>query len=207
MNTKNKNIVPVTFGLAFLFLLAILFLTIKPKYDEYNETKIRNSKFSVEQEGLESKIQQIENEQKQEQIKLEALKTVYQSEVSSYNENLGMFGDMFDELIKTAQKNSLLIRSIEYDMRPAEDPIYNENSDTYNVCELKFNFVGTYSQFQSFLFDINNNFKYLVSISNVNVTAFSGNTDYLLINTSITLYSKKPESEITANQKSKRKTK
>ena len=100
---------------------------------------------------------------------------------------------MFEEIIKRAQSNGLLIRSIEYDMKPADDPIYMEYSDTYNVCQLKFFLVGSYSQLQAFLNGINNNFEYLTSISKLNVTAFRANTDYLLINLGITLYSKKQQ--------------
>ena len=80
-------------------------------------------------------------------------------------------------------------------MRPANDPIYIENPEIYNACELKFFFVGSYSQLQAFLSDMNNNFKYLTYISKLNITAFTSNTDYLLINISITLYSKKNEGQ------------
>ena len=100
---------------------------------------------------------------------------------------------MFEEIIRKAQKNGLMIRSIEYDMRPATDPIYLENPEAYNACELKFFFVGSYAQLQTFLSDMNNNFGYLTYISKLNITAFTSNTDYLLINISITLYSKKAE--------------
>lgn len=200
MNKRNKQLVPAIFALAILLFFVIVFFVLNPKFEEYNEAKIKYAKINDDREDLEDKITKIKAEQEQENIKMQSLKTVYKSEVESSSDNLGMFGDMFDEIIKNAQHNGLLIRSIEYDMRPESDPIYTENADAYNVCELKFFFVGTYPQLGSFISDLNNRFKYLVYISKLDVTAFASNTDYLLINTSITLYSKKPESETSSNK-------
>ena len=99
---------------------------------------------------------------------------------------------MFDEIIKKAQANGLAIRSIEYNMNPANNEVLNSFSDLYNVCELKFFFVGTYRQLQTFLSDLIDNYQYLVSVSNMDITAFSGNTDYIIIKMGIVLYAKKP---------------
>lgn len=207
MNKRNKQLVPVIFVLSILLFAFIVFFTINPKFEEYKEAQLKNSKINVDRDNLEDQITKIKAEQEQENIKLQSLKTVYESQVNSTSDNLGMFGSMFDEIIKNAQHNGLLIRSIEYDLRPEADPIYSENSDNYNVCELKFFFVGTYAQLGSFLSDINNRFQYLVYISKLDVTAFASNTDYLLINTSITLYSKKPESETSSTKNTRTRKK
>lgn len=199
MNKRNKQIVPICFALAILLFFLITFIVIKPKYEEFNEIKLRADKNNLERETLEEKIKKIDAEKEAENIKLKSLKPIYESNLESSTENLGVFGNMFEEIIRKAQKNGLLIRSIEYDMRPATDPIYIESPESYNVCELKFFFVGSYSQLQTFLYDMNNNFQYLTYISNLNVTAFTSNTDYLLINISITLYSKKRDSQINKN--------
>ena len=182
MNKKNKQLVPICFALAILLFFIISFVAIKPKYEEFNEMQIRANKNNNERETLEA-----------ENIKLKSLKPIYESNLEPATENLGIFGNMFEEIIRKAQKNGLMIRSIEYDMRPATDPIYVENPEAYNACELKFFFVGTYAQLQTFLSDMNNNFNYLTYISKLSITAFTANTDYLLINISITLYSKKAE--------------
>ena len=204
MNKKNKQLIPLCFVIAIIIFAVILFLVCKPKFDEYNETQIRVSKNKVERENLESKVQKIEDAKKAEQLKLSSLKPIYEAAAgSSSDESLRMFGNMFEDIIRIAQKNGLLIRSIEYDMRPMDDPVYIDYSDMYNVCELKFFFVGSYTQLQSFFSDMNNNISYLTYISSLNITAFTENTDYLLINTSITLYSKKPE-QAGAKKKSKK---
>ena len=193
MNKRNKQLVPICFALAALLFFVIIFIVIKPKYEEFSEMRIRSNKNSVERETLEEKIRKLDAEKEAENTKLKSLKPIYESKLDSATENLGVFGNMFEEIIKKAQKNGLMIRSIEYDMRPATDPIYVDNSDSYNACELKFFFVGSYTQLQGFLSDMNNNFNYLTYISKLNVSAFTSNTDYLLINISITLYSKKAE--------------
>lgn len=193
MNKKNKQLVPICFALAILLFFIISFIAIKPKYEEFNEMQIRANKNNNERETLEAKIKKIDAEKEAENIKLKSLKPIYESNLEPATENLGIFGNMFEEIIRKAQKNGLMIRSIEYDMRPATDPIYVENSEAYNACELKFFFVGTYAQLQTFLSDMNNNFNYLTYISKLSITAFTANTDYLLINISITLYSKKAE--------------
>ena len=193
MNKKNKQLVPICFALAALLFFVIIFVVLKPKYEEFAEMKLRDSKNNVERESLEEKIKKIDAEKEAENLKLKSLKPIYESTLESSTENLGIFGNMFEEIIKKAQKNGLMIRSIEYDMRPALDPIYQENPEAYNACELKFFFVGSYTQLQAFLSDMNNNFNYLTYISKLDITAFTSNTDYLLINISITLYSKKAE--------------
>ncbi len=195
MNKKNKQLVPICIALALLLFLIIVLIIVKPKYEEFSEMKIRATKNNYERQTLEDKIKKIDAEKAVENLKLKSLKPIYETNLDSSTENLGVFGNMFEEIIKKAQKNGLLIRSIEYDMRPANDPIYMENSEFYNACELKFFFVGSYSQLQAFMSDMNNNFNYLTYISQLKITAFSSNTDYLLINISITLYSKKNDNQ------------
>ncbi len=192
MNNKNKQYVPICFiGAIVIFIAIILFMT-KGKYDEYADLKSRTIRQDVELQNLEKKISEIETASEQEELKLKSIKPVYEAK-GNEGENLAVYGNMFEEIIRRAQSNGLMIRSIEYDMKPAYDPIYSEFSDLFNVCELKFFLVGSYSQLQSFLTGINNNFNYLTSISTLNITAFQANTDYLLINLGITLYSKKPQ--------------
>ena len=55
--------------------------------------------------------------------------------------------------------------------------------------------MGKYPNLRTFLNDITTNFQYLVAVSDLDVTAFSGDTDYILIKISITLFSKKPVEE------------
>lgn len=199
MNKKNQQLVPAVLLVALLILVGIVFFAIKPKWEEFNEEKVRIEGEQATRTKLESDLNQIETQKREQEMKLKSLKPIYESAIDSQNEHLGIFGNMFEEIIKKAQKHGLLIRSIEYDMHPAADPIYDSAPESYNACELKFFFVGTYKQLQDFLNDMNKNFSYLTYFSRLSITAFEGNTDYLLINTSFTLYSKKTEEEQKRN--------
>lgn len=193
MKKTNKQIVPLLFLLAIGLFLGICYFFINPAYTEYADIKASSENSAKELENYEQKYNKAKEKRAQEEMQLKSIKQVYQTNYNiATNDNLAMFGDMFDELIKRAQYNDLFIRSIEYDMKPINDSIYTNFSEQYNACELKFVLVGKYPQLRAYLNEITNNFQYLLSLSRINVTAFSGDTDYILIDMGITLYSKKP---------------
>ncbi|MCD7739729.1 MAG: hypothetical protein LUH11_00045 [Candidatus Gastranaerophilales bacterium] len=194
MNKKFNQYVPICIILAIVVCIVIIFVICSTKYNEYNEAKTKSVRNSLEREKLEREAKSAEEEKQAEAMKLKSIKPIYETDINSTTENLSVFGKMFEEIIKKAQQDGLLIRSIEYNMHPETDPVYINAQESYNVCDLKFFFVGSYSQLQSFLTDLNNNFPYLIYLSAINVSAFPSNTDYLLIKTTITLYSKKPQS-------------
>lgn len=205
MNKKYSQYVPFIGIGAIVIAVLVAFLGTKDLINDFSEAQGAISNYERQVQEKEKEVNALDNAIKEEKLKLQSLKPVYETSVDSANENLGIYGDMFEKLVKRAQGNGLLIRSIEYNMHPDTDPLMEEHSDKYNACELKFFFVGTYSQLKSFLSEVNNNFEYLTYISKLSVTAFSKNTDYLLINTSITIYSKKPESEIKRTSQANRK--
>ena len=192
MNKKYQQLVPIILLISLGLFFAVFYSLVHPVWDSYNGKIVEKNKVLKDNQILEERYEK-EKAESEQKMKLQSIKQVYESKTTSQNDNLSAYGTMFDEIIKKAQINGLAIRSIEYDTKPQTNPVYTDFSDTYNVCELKFLFVGTYPQLRTFLNDLNVNFQYLVSISNLNVTAFSGNTDYLLIDMAITLYSKKAE--------------
>ena len=206
MNKNLNQYVPLVGIGAIILAVVMIIVFTKDLLTEFNESKSAISDYERQVQAKEKEINAIDTAIEEEKLKLKSLKPVYESEIDSTSENLGIYGDMFEKLVKGAQRNGLMIRSIEYNMTPENDPLMQEHSDTYNACELKFFFVGTYSQLQSFLSEVNNNFEYLTYVSKLSVTAFSKNTDYLLINTSLTMYSKKPESEIKKTSSESRRS-
>ena len=191
MNKKNSQLVPIILLGTILIFILIIYGFAAPAVNSYKSVNARINSETNEVEKLQEQYNSQKEKMKQEDIQIQSLKQVYITDSVNTDENLGKFGTMFDDIIKRAQYNGLLIRSIEYDMKPANSAIFNNFSDTYNACELKFFFVGTYTQLKTFLNELTTSFPYLVSISGLEVTAFSGNEDYLLINLAITLYSKK----------------
>lgn len=191
MNKKNNQYVPICFLAGIILCLAVIFFMVKPALEEYNDAKERNTKAASDLRTYEEKAQKAKQQQAEEEMNLKSIKQIYET-IYDNTDNLAAFGTMFDDLIKRAQENDLFIRSIEYDTKPADNSIYTDFSDQYNVCKLNFFLVGKYPNLRNFLNDITNNFKFLLSVSNVNITAFEGDTDYILIKLSVTLYSKKP---------------
>ncbi|MCD7878725.1 MAG: hypothetical protein LUG16_02185 [Candidatus Gastranaerophilales bacterium] len=190
MNKKSlAQLVPVIIIAAIAIFVAIVFVFVQNASKGFGDNNTASLEKEIQQLTIEA--DQAEQKAREEQAKMKTIKPIFQSAFEPNNPNLGIFGNMFENIIEQAQNSGLLIRSIEYEMQPASDPLYAIKPNEYNVCRLKFFFVGTYQQLLTFLTDINDKFQYLSSISKMNVTAFSGNTDYLLINLDITLYSKK----------------
>lgn len=191
MNKKNNQYVPICFLAGLILCIAVVFFMVKPTLEEYNDAKDRSARAASDLRTYEERAQKEKQKQAEEEMNLKSIKQIYET-VYDNTDNLAAFGTMFDDLIKKAQENDLFIRSIEYDTKPADNSIYTDFSEQYNVCKLNFFLVGKYPNLRNFLNDITNNFKFLLSVSNVNITAFAGDTDYILIKLSVTLYSKKP---------------
>ena len=145
MNKKNsQQLVYAILFVAVAVFIGILAAFVPQTFDEYNSTKSQVESNKLELEKLEQQDKKLKEKKEQEEIKLQSLKQIYQSDINS-NDNLAVYGTMFDDLIKRAQSYGLLIRSIEYDINPTFDSIYADFSNQYNVCELKFFFVGGYA--------------------------------------------------------------
>ncbi len=187
----KKYILPICLAGSILLLAMTIVLFVKPMIEDFQTAKEQKESTIRQEQELAKKNELLKLEQEKEEMRLKSIKQIYQSNITTEAENLGVFGTMFEDIIKKVQYNGLLIRSIEYDLKPAFDPIYQNYAEDYNTCELKFFLVGKYSQLQSFLVDLNNTFPYLLTISKMDISAFSGNTDYLIIGLSLTLYSKK----------------
>lgn len=195
MNKKNNPYVLACFVVAVVMCIALIYFFVQPAYMSFDEES--KSRVSTEKElkTLSERAEKEKQRRAEEEMNLKSIKQIYESGYSGESDGLSAYGTMFDDIIKLAQQNNLFIRSIEYDTKPIDNSIYNSFSEQYNVCKLKFFLVGKYPNLRTFLNDITNNFQYLVSVSDLNITAFTGDTDYILIKLSLTLYSKKPTEE------------
>lgn len=188
---KNKQLVPLCILTTVALFIGIIFSMVSGTIEDLQSTKANSAASEKNAGKLKEQAEEIAKKQQEEKNQLNSIKPVLQEPSDSDGESLGVFGEMFDRIINISKENGLLLRSLEYEMNPADDEVYQDFNDVYNVCELKFFFVGTYAQLRSFMNVMVNDFDYLVSVSRLNITAFSDNTDYILINMSITLYSKK----------------
>ena len=189
MNKNNQKLVPLCYVLAVVVFVVIIYLLCVPKFDEYNQSQNTATASTKEKDALEQKLKMLEIEKATADMKMKNLKTIVETNVDPSAANMGMFGNLFESIITKARANGLLIRSISYELNPENDPIFRENAG-YNVCELKLSLVGEYMKLKQFIADLNS-LDNLIYLSKIDITAFSGNTDYLVINLSINLYSKK----------------
>lgn len=192
MNKKSPIIIPAIIIGAIIIAGVLITSIIGSSYDEYNNVKSKMAKIEKEREVAEKKFNQEQEIQKNQEMQLQTIKSIYQADISGENNNnLSLFGSLFEDIIQLSQASNLFIRSIEYQMNPDTDRIARDFGDTYNVCTLKFFFIGKYENLRDFLTKLNNDFNYLLSISEVRVSLYKPDQDYLLINIGITLYSKK----------------
>ena len=189
MNKTNQKYIPLCYVLAVVLFFGLIYFLCQPKFEEYSSSSSTAKSSEREKEELQKQLKKIEADNALADMKMKNLKTIVETNVDPSAANMGMFGNLFETIITQARNDGLLIREISYELNPENDPIYKENAG-YNVCELKLSLVGEYTRLKQFLIDLNS-LEHLIYISKIDVTAFSGNTDYLIINLSINLYSKK----------------
>ncbi len=193
MKKLKQNIGVICLVVAVLIFILIVNAIIQEPLEEYNSQIAKKEANTVKLEAYEKQKQELAKKEEEEKNQLKKFKPFFEAPAEADLNNPGLYGSMFDSIIKISQSNGLMIRSIETNMKPAYDPLISVHPEQYFACEFKFFFVGTYAQLQSYLNDMINKFEYMISISQLNVTAFDENPDYLLIKVSFNLYAKKHE--------------
>lgn len=116
-------------------------------------------------------------------------KPVYQNETPT-SDPMASFGIMFEDVVSAAKFNGLKLRSISYNTSPQKDVVYANLQALYNVCEVKMELIGNYSQFRSYFEDIYN-YPYLMNISEIEINPYEKNPRILIGTISVVLYAKK----------------
>ena len=187
---KNKNQIILLAGIvAVVIVLGIFYAFIPRMFEDYSRAAENAERSTKDLERVEAEFNKSESALLKEEDLLKNIKAIYQANPTSSTDNLSMFGSQFDDVIQRIQQNGLMIRAIEYQMTPDFDPLSKAND--YNTCALKFFLVGSYSQLKTLLHELNTNFPYLLGLSKVNILVYEDNTDYILADFAVTLYSKK----------------
>lgn len=190
---NNKLIIligPILAAIIFVFMVAYF---VPPAITDFNDAKDRAVQSEQSLQVAEAEWNKSESTRTKEEDLLKNIKSIFQASSTSSTDNLSMFGTMFDDVIQRIQQNGLMIRAIEYQMSPENDPLSVNFSKDYNICTLKFFLVGSYSQVKTLLNELQTNFPYLIGISKINVLVYEDNTDYVLVDLAVNLYSKKAE--------------
>lgn len=140
-------------------------------------------------EDLRRKEETIRLANERVQKEQEVLKPFYKPEFPT-TDSIASFGGMFEDIIDYVKINGLMLRSIEYNISPEQDLIFKSFAGAYNVCEVKLFLIGTYPQLQTFFNDLYA-YPYYLNIAKIEIKPYQSKPQYLLVNLSITLYSKK----------------
>ena len=178
--------------LAFIVVILITIMGIKQLFlvavDCKNNFVAKNEKTAVV-EDLRVKADAIKKANERMAQQQDVLKPFYKQDVPQ-NDSIAAFGGMFEDMVDYIKINGLLLRSIEYNIKPEADLIYKNFATTYNVCEIKLFIIGTYPQLKGFLKDVEM-YPYFISVSQLNIVPYESNKKFLLVNMSINLYSKR----------------
>jgi len=101
------------------------------------------------------------------------------------------FAPLFEIVLSIAQNAGIKIRSIDYNYAPESDPVFAAHLPEYNVCELKIQAIGSYSQLQAFFKGLmkDNNLNYLAEVE---MQPWEKDKTILITNVKIRLYTKTP---------------
>ena len=193
MNNKalKSNYIMFIVVVAIAIFVVGTFLIVKPAIDGYTSLQTQVEQNRHDLANAQREVDESKSSLQKEEDLLKTIKAIYNSNTAGTAENLSSFGTMFDDVIQRIQQNGLMIRAIEYQMNPENDPLVVGFAKDYNVCTLKFFLVGSYAQLRTLLEELNTTFPYLVGLTKLNVLVYQENTDYILADLAVTLYSKK----------------
>lgn len=155
-------------------------------------TQIEHKKQSETLKESSKKLESFKKAKQKMVDKQNKLKPVFEQK-NAPEESMSSFGGMFDDITEYIKMNSMMLRSIEYIINPADDRIYQNFPSLYNVCKVKIFAVGTYTQLEGFLRDLMV-YPYFINIAEVNVIPYEKDRNYLLMNISVHIYSSKQQS-------------
>ena len=178
-------------GILIVLALIVGFQQIIQSAGKIKEASLQNRKEKEKVKEVNKKLADIESAKKKMLDKQNKMKPVFDPKTSA-EDSIASFGGMFEDIIDYVKMNGIKLRSVEYKINPSDDPIYGKFPTLYNVCKVKLFVIGTYTQLEGLLRDLTV-YPYFINISEVNIVPYEKNKQYLLINLSVTLYSKKQQ--------------
>ncbi len=194
-----QNYKEVIIGLIIIAIVALL--GIKQISDVIMKTQNTLSEHKKQEEKLKEAKKKLEDFEKTKQKMLDKqnkLKPVFEQKQSP-EDSIASFGGMFEDIVDYVKMNGLMLRSVEYKLNPADDTIYATFPTLYNVCQVNIFVVGTYTQMEGFMRDLTV-YPYFINIASMDISPYEKDKQYLLVNISITLYSKKQQGAASVMQ-------
>lgn len=186
MNENQK----IMYVAVMLLCVALGLYLIIPKVQEsYNTYKSIQEK-TVKVQNTQKQIDDIKAQKAAyEREEKSSTKPVYKTDIATLDA-MASFGIMFEDVIQAAKYNGLRLRSIEYAQNPPDDVVVQNILDSYNVCAVKMQLIGSYAQFRSYFEDIAN-YPYLINIDKISIFPYENNKKILIADISVNLYAEK----------------
>ena len=185
----EKVIIPII--IALLIICATIFLVQEP-FKRYSQaTEAKKSKL-LEKKSLEEQMDALQQQKAQEQANMSTLRPFLEMTGDFDSNSLASFGTMLEDIVENYIKpHRIMVRSIDYEIDPLEDPISSAFSPNYHSCELELFLICKYPQLHDFMYSLINDFPYFISISQMVVTAYPADKEFLLVDLKVNLYVKK----------------
>ena len=189
----NKELIKKYIAHIMLVCIALgvgLFMTV-PKIPSIFITKSKSiSSKEASIKDLKAQLDVIEQNKLQEQENnVKVSKIVYEPEIKS-SEMMVNFNGLLEMILDLAKQNGLKTRTIEFKTISEGDLVKQNHSGTHDATLLTAQMVGTYTELQNFLREIDRN-RYLIGINEIKVSPYERDKKILIIDLSLALYAKK----------------
>lgn len=153
--------------------------SISAKKEKINDLKNNLEQAKIAKQKAESK--------KEDEPK--ATKLIYESEYNSYDKGVN-FNSLLETVLQLAKQSGLKVKTIEFKDAPESDAIIQNHGSEYEVALLAAQFVGSYTQLQTFMRDVYRH-QYLMGIKDFKITPYEHDKKILIVDMSLSLYMKK----------------
>ena len=190
MNENQKIMYIAIILICVAFGLYLIIPKAQESYNTYVSIQEKTEKLQKTQKQVDDIRAQKAAYEREEKS---STKPVYKSDIATLDP-MASFGIMFEDVIQAAKYNGLKLRSIEYAQNPPDDMVVQNILDSYNVCAVKMQLIGSYAQFRSYFEDIAN-YPYLINIDKISIFPYADNKKVLIADLSINLYAEKNEAQ------------
>lgn len=185
----EKVIIPII--IAIIIIGAALFFVQEP-FKQYAQSADAKKAKMRERQSLEKQMSALQEQKAQEEANMGTLRPIMEMTGTFTTDSMASFGGMLDDIVENYIKpQRIMVRSIDYTIDPPEDPISSAFAPNYHSCELELYLICKYPQLHDFIYNIINNFPNFISISQMVVTAYPADKEYLLVDLKLNLYVKK----------------
>lgn len=186
----EKVLIPII--IFVIIVLASIFFVQEP-FRKTIDAADRQKQQMEEKQTLQTQLDALESEKQQQQANMSTLKPFYVMQGDFDDSSLASFGGMLEEIVEDYIKpHGVMVRSIDYNIDPPEDPISAAFSPNYRSCALELYLICKYPQLHDLIYSLINDFPHFISISQMVVSAYPPDKEYLLVYLTVNLYAKKP---------------